>query len=113
MKLTARRQLTGDWGTVTTGQQFEAIDDHARELLAAGLADRVQPLQVQYETKIVVPEASEVSPRLPFRDVSLPDAQPAPLAPESDRVLADSNLRSQRAADSGGRRRRAGSGASA
>lgn len=54
MKVIANRQLCGDYGHVTAGQEFEARDDVAEHLLKAGLV--YQPAAKKtYETKVVVP----------------------------------------------------------
>ena len=48
MRLIAIRQLVGDYGRVADGQQFEAPEDVAKQLLARGLARRADPPEVLY-----------------------------------------------------------------
>jgi len=103
-------QLTGVYGTVTAGQEFECRDDLARQLVKAGSARKADPPRVTYETKVVVLEAPEVSARLPFRDVPVRHEESPPVDPESDRVLPESDLPTPGDADSGGRRKRKGFG---
>ena len=50
MRVIANRQLTGHYGMVTAGQEFEAEDDVARQLLRAGLVKRPDPPAMVYET---------------------------------------------------------------
>lgn len=118
MKLIANRQLTGAYGTVAPGEEFECADEIAGELLRAYLVRPATPPRVTYETKVIWPaapsqsfEAPEVSARLPFRDVPVPDAESKAVAPESHSVLPDADVPKSGAIDSRGRGRRARSGA--
>src|ERR1700728_5145826 len=104
------QQLTGVYGTVTAGQEFECRDDIAAHLLRSGSARKADPPRVTYETKVVVPEAPEVRPRLPFRDVPVRHSESPPVDPESDSVLPEPDVSLPGAADSGGRRKRKGFG---
>jgi len=118
-------QLTGVYGTVTAGQEFECRDDLAIQLVRSGSARKADPPRVTYETKVVVPEAPEghvpasgaprterespeVRPRLPFRNVPVRHEESPPVDPESDRVLPESDVPTPGDADSGGRRKRKG-----
>ena len=111
MRVIANRQLTGHYGVVTMGQEFDAEDDVARQLLRAGLVKRPDPPTMVYETKVIAPEVPEAAPRDVFRDVSLPDAEPAGMAPEGDQQLSAPDLPAQRTDDPGGRAGRKASGA--
>src|SRR4029077_235206 len=111
MNLIANRQLTGEYGTVNPGQEFEARDQIAEDLLRRGLVRRAEPPRIEYETKVIVPEASEVSPRQPFRHLPVPDQKSTDVATESDRLFSAANLPAMRADDSGGRGIRPRSGA--
>jgi len=107
MKLIANRQLTGVYGTVAAGDQFECSDDIGKQLVANHLAHKAEPPTVVYETKQVVPsEAPEVRPERPFRDVHVPDTQSEEVATAGDSVLSEADVQSPRTADSGRRRRR-------
>jgi hypothetical protein len=105
-------QLTGVYGTVTAGEEFECRDDLAKQLVRSGSARKAAPPRVLYETKVVVPEAPEVGARPPFRNVPVHHAESPPVAPEGDPVLPAADLPAPGAADSGGRgkRKRFGSG---
>lgn len=109
MRLIANRQLTGDYGFVLEGHAFEADEPKAQDLMRRGLAHAADPPKILYSTKVIVPEAPEVRARQPFRDVPVPDAEQAGVAPESDPVLSGSDLPEKRLADSGGRPGRKGS----
>lgn len=111
MKLIANRQLRGVYGLVVPGQTFDCPDDVAAELLKKEVARMALPPRVQYETKVVTPEAPEVSARQPFRDVPVLDAQPETVAPESDRVFSTTDLPPLRTDDPRGRGGRSGPGA--
>lgn len=111
MKLIANRPITGDYGTVVPGQDFEPTDERAHDLLKRGLARKKEEPVIQYETKVVTPEAPEVSPRHPFRDVPVPDAEPEDVAPEGDSGVPDADVQNGGNAHSGRRGRRSGSAA--
>ena len=105
MQLIANRQLTGDYGTVSEGEAFEASEEVAAVLLKSGVAYARFAQPFTYETKVVTPEAPEVKPQsaLPFResrDVPHSDKEPAALAAVRDAVRAVSDL-----ADEGNTRR--------
>ena len=59
MKVIANHQLRGEYGVVQANQVFECRDDTGNELLKAGLVRNALPPKVQYETKVLVPEAPE------------------------------------------------------
>ncbi len=109
MRLFASRQLTGDYGTVTAGEEFECAEDVGNHLLHKGLAFPALPPKVHYETKVVTPEAPEVSPREPFRDLSVSDAKPEEVAAASNPVLSQTDVPESGTADPGGRGKRQGS----
>jgi hypothetical protein len=113
MNLIANRQLTGEYGTVNPGQEFEARDEIAEDLLRRGLVRRAEPPRIEYETKVIVPEAPEVSPRQPFRHQPVPNKEPKKLASQGDPVFSTTNLPAMRADDFGGRRGRSRSDAKA
>ena len=71
MRLISNIQLTGTYGTVVAGQEFECEESTARELLTAGIVRKAGPPVVRYETKVIAPEAPEVSARHSFRDCLL------------------------------------------
>ena len=110
MRVIANRQLTGHYGVVTIGQEFEADDDVARQLLRNGLVKKPDPPAMVYETKVIVPEVPEATPRDAFRDVPLPDAEQADVAPEGDREFSAANFQAQRVDDPRGRAGRKSSG---
>jgi hypothetical protein len=110
MKIIALRQLHGGYGTVAPGEVFTAPDDIAQQLLTRGLVRRAEPPKILYETKpakMETPmiEAPEVSPRPPFRDMSVPDQESTELAPASDSTLPATDVPKQGTVDSRGRRR--------
>src|ERR1035438_9212162 len=108
MRLIANRQLAGDYGRADAGQTFEASAEVARSLIERGLARPWKEPKVLYETKVITPEAPEVSARPPFRNVPVSDAEPAPVAPAGDPVLPRSDVSKPRTAHPGrwGRRSR-------
>ena len=110
MRVIANRQLTGHYGVVTIGQEFDANDDVARQLIHAGLVRKPDPPTLVYETKVMVPEVPEAAPRDAFRDVPLPDAEQAGLAAGSDPVLSTADVLQSGTADSRGRTGRKPSG---
>jgi hypothetical protein len=111
MRLIAGRQLTGSYGTVVAGEIFEVEDDLGRQLVLAGNAVKAEPPRILYETKVILPEAPEVSAREPFRHVPVPNPQPTDVAIEVDTVLPEPELPGieERTADPRGRGRRKGS----
>jgi len=110
MKVIANRALRGEYGTVVPDQEFECRDEIAQQLLKSGLVRNALPPKVEYETKIIKPEAPEVGPREPFRDRTMPDAKQENVASESDRMFPVADLSSDRTTDPRGRGRRSGSG---
>ena len=118
MILIATRQIySSAHGQVIGGQEFDWPDSDTANLLATGAARHPYPPRIRYDTKpavfetqVIMPEAPEVSARLPFRDVPLSDEEPASVASESNRVLPQTDVSEPRVAHSRGRRRRAGSG---
>lgn len=108
MKLIALTQLTGVYGSVETGQEFEVADDLAKELLRLGHVRASAPPPVVYETKVIVPqEAPTVAARRPFRHVPVPDEEPSLLAPGSDPMLQNADLSEPGIIDPGRRSGRA------
>lgn len=111
MKLIARCQLTGSYGTVYAGQTFETDDQTALHLMRNNMAHKADPPKIEYEVQAIRPqEAPEVSPREPFRDSNLPYEEPAQLAPESNRILPQPDLPTAANADHRRRRGRPRSG---
>lgn len=107
MKLIANRQLTGVYGTVAAGDQFECSDEIGEQLVTSKLAHKAEPPTVVYETKQVVPsEAPEVRPERPFRNVHVPDTQSEEVVAAGDSELSESELPTARTADTGRRRGR-------
>ena len=103
MRLVAGSQLTGSYGTVQAGEEFECHDATAQELLLAGLAKRAGPPAVRYETKVIVPSQAAFgggAASESFRDVPLPDAGPETVVAEGDYVFPDPNAPKFGAADS-------------
>lgn len=110
MKLIANRQLTGTYGTVVAGQMFEVDDETAMQLIGQGVAHKSDPPRIEYQTKVIVPEAPEVSPREPFRHSLMPYEEPSAVAIESNRILPKSDLQESADAHPGRRGRRSRSG---
>ena len=112
MLLVAGSQLTGSYGTVQAGQEFECPDGTALELLLAGRAQKAGQPTMRYETKVIQPgEASQVSAREAFRHVPVSDPRPETVASEGDCVFSGADARKRGAADTGRRtgRQRPGS----
>src|SRR5580658_7170856 len=102
-------QLTGAYGTVIAGEEFECEDSIATELLRAGFVRKPGSPTVRYETKVIVPEAPQVSARQPFRHLPVSDPRPETVASEGDYVFPPPADQQQRgAAHPGGRRGRTG-----
>ena len=110
MRVIANRQLTGHYGVVTIGQEFDATDDVAGQLIRAGLVRKPDPPAMVYETKVIVPEVPEAAPRDAFRDVPLPDAEQAGMATGGDPVLSTADVPQSGAPDPRGRTGRKPSG---
>lgn len=111
MRLVANTQLTGAYGTVVAGQEFECHDPTALELLRAGSVRKVGPPAVRYETKVISPgEAPQVSARENFRHMPLSDEGSETVASEGDPVLRAADVQQRGAADRSGRRGRSRSG---
>ena len=106
MRLIANRQLTGSYGSVVAGDGFDVEDATARQLINAGLARRAEQPRIQYETKIIAPEAPQVSARQPFRDSALPHEESPRVASESDQLLSSTDLPESGITDRGRRGRR-------
>jgi hypothetical protein len=116
MRVIANHQLRGEYTTepgvkvtVLPDQPFEPSDEAAEQLLKAGLVRHARPPKVQYETKVIVPEAPEVGPREPFRDVPVPHAQSQDVATEGAELFHGADLSPLRAPHPRGRGGRAGS----
>lgn len=110
MRLIANRQLFGEYGLVAPGDDFEVRDEIATQLLRAGVVRKADPPTVQYETKVIVPEAPEVSPRQPFRDMPVFDARSPELDRKGNREFSTTDVPAIRTDDPRGRDRRSGSG---
>lgn len=67
MKITAKRQLLGDYGKVNAGDTFETSDTIARSLISRGLADAVS-------------EKSEPAPKNKAEAQPQNKSEPAPTA---------------------------------
>lgn len=107
MRLISNRQLTGSYGTVPADTVFDCPDDTGKELIADGKARRPDPPRIVMETKVYEPP--EVGPVIPFRDLPVPDAQPAPVAAKSDPVLPAADVPKPGTSHPRGRRGRIGS----
>jgi hypothetical protein len=103
MRVIANRQLAGHYGVVTMGQEFDADDDVARQLLRAGLVRKPDPPVVVYETKVILPAVPEAAPRDAFRDMSLSDEEPTGVAAGGDPVLSTADVSQSGTADPRGR----------
>lgn len=57
------QQLTGDYGTVTAGQEFECHEDIGVQLIRNGSARKPESPRILYETKPARFEAPEISPK--------------------------------------------------
>lgn len=106
MKVIANRQLIGDYGTKAPDEEFDLRDEVATELLKSGMVRHATPPRVEYETKVIVPEAPEVSPRQPFRDVPVPHAEQEGVASEGNPMFPAADLSPVGAFDPRGRRGR-------
>lgn len=109
MQVIANRQLHGEYGTVPPDQLFECRDEIGQQLLKSGLVRHARPPKVEYDTKIIRPEAPEVSPREPFRDRSVPHEKPEVVASEGDPLFPPADLSQDRTTDPRGRGGRSGS----
>lgn len=93
VKLIALSALSGNYGVVQCGQEFEADDDTARELLQRGYVKHAADPQVTYETQALEPsETPEVSPRRPFRHGALRHAKPPKLDTEDAPVVHEPDI---------------------
>jgi hypothetical protein len=68
------------------------------------MARKADPPRIEYQTKVIKPEAPEVSPREPFCDVRLPYEEPPTVAPESAPSISAADV--QERGDAHPRRRR-------
>ena len=106
MRLIANRQLRGAYGTVVPGQVFDVDDEVAASLLLRGVARKPEMPRVLYETKVVEPEAPEVqADAMPFRNLPVPDSEPAQVDSASDPVVPAADLLKSGVADNSRRRR--------
>ena len=106
MILIADRQITGDFGRVTPGTEFECDAATAAHLLDRNLAHRPAAPRVVYEVKVIAPEAPAVASEGPFRDVLVHHAEPPTVAPQGDSGMESADVPEQRTADTGRRRGR-------
>lgn len=104
MLLIAHRQLTGVYGTVAPGDQFNCPDDIAKELIHAGLVHKADPPKILYETKVITPP--EVGPTQPFPYMPLSDARSEGVVDAGDPMLSGADISKQGNADSGRRQGR-------
>lgn len=87
-----------EYGLKSPGDMFTVRDSLARDLMSRGLARPADPPRVVYETKVITPEAPEVSPRpLPFRLGTVPDEGQTGVDPDRDRVLEQPDVPEKRA----------------
>jgi hypothetical protein len=111
MRLIATRQTySKEFGTAIAGQEIDVSDELGRELLKNGVMRKPDPPQIKYETKIIIPEAPEVSARQVFRNLLMSDQESETVAAESDPVLSEPDIPESGTADSSGRRGRKGLG---
>jgi len=110
VRLIANRQLCFGNTVYSAGEEFDADDAVAIDLMQREVARRALPPTIIYETKparfetpLIVPE---VTARQPFRDVPVPDEEPQDMAPESDSVLPESDVPKQGTPHPGRRRGR-------
>ena len=110
MRLIANRQLCFGNTVYAAGEEFDADDAIAIDLMQREVARRALPPTIVYETKpahfetpLIVPE---VTARQPFRDMSVSDAEPQDVAAESNPVLPESDLSKQGTPHPGRRRGR-------
>jgi hypothetical protein len=103
MRVIANSQLRGEYGTVVPDQEFDVRDEVANELLKSGMVRHATPPRVEYETKVITPEAPEVGPRQPFRDVLVPNPKQEDVVAEGNPVLSAANLSSGGTPDFGRR----------
>jgi hypothetical protein len=93
-KLIALTQLSGVYGVVPAGHEFEVEDQLARDLLKLGYVKHATDPEVTYETQALAPqEAPELKPRRPFRHGVMRHAQPSPVDPENDAGIHDPDIR--------------------
>lgn len=93
VKLIALSALSGNYGVVQAGQEFEADDDTARELLLRGYVKHAADPQVTYETQAIEPaETPEVSPRRPFRHGVMRHAKPPNLDTENVGIVPPADV---------------------
>jgi hypothetical protein len=106
MKVIANRMLTGDYGTIAADQEFDPGDEIATQLLKSGMVRHALPPRVEYETKVIVPEAPEVGPRQPFRDVLVSHTEQEKVVTRIYPVLPAADVPSGGTPDPRGRGRR-------
>jgi hypothetical protein len=108
VKVIANCQLAGEYGVVGPDETFEVRDEVGKQLISLGYARPYGPPTVVYETQVIEPEeAPMVRPEVPFRDVHVPDKEPARVAPKSDPVVRKPDVSKKRVADRSGRSGRA------
>jgi len=107
MLLYTDRQLLHRGQSIGPGGQFEESDPKEIErLLSLPGIRRAEAPRVLYETKVIYPEAPEVSASTPFRHVPVSDTEPSGVVAEGAPVLESSNISEPRAAGRGKRRAR-------
>lgn len=110
VKLIAHRLLTGSFGTVPAGEPFDADPEEAQQLVERDLAHHANAPKVEYESKIIAPEAPEVSASESFRNRDVRNKKSKGVASGSNKKLSGSNAPKPRTADSKRRSGRSGSG---
>jgi hypothetical protein len=110
VKVIANSILHGSsYGTKAANEEFDVADDIGHQLLSQNMVRHAKPPKVQYETKVIVPEAPEVSAREPFRDGVVHHAKPETVDSEGLKVLSTSDIFASGTTDSRRRGRRSGS----
>jgi hypothetical protein len=111
MFLVSDRPLLHAGAVRQPGQPFEEPDTRiALQLIERGTVRKATPPRVHYETKVITPEAAEVSAR-PFRHGTVPDPESKTVAAEGDSIFSEAGLSERGAVDPGRRRRRSRSAA--
>jgi hypothetical protein len=118
VKLITDREITINGVDYAAGE-IEVDDGTANQLLkkefernpnGPNIRKAEMPRVLHYETKIITPEAPQVSAdATPFRDVPVYNEESPAMATEGDRVLPGTNLQEAGAPNRRGRRARSGS----
>lgn len=93
-RLIALTQLSGNYGVVQAGHEFQTDDETARELLRRAYVKHAADPEVTYETQALTPsEAPTVSARRPFRHGVVRNAKPQAVDTKDDRELPEADVR--------------------